>query len=106
MLNGVSGDESGMEEYYLDILEKQSMQPEIVASALFKLEEQGAITLYIKLEAGKSNLPPPAESIVSQVTELLRAIQLRTSALRDIPIIPAHLLQTRNSLRTGSIAGQ
>lgn len=74
MLQGASGHELGIDEYYLDILQKEAMKQDVEASAMFKeINEKGFISLYINFETGKSTIKPESQSIVDQMTDMLKA---------------------------------
>ena len=68
-----SGEELAVEEYWVDILEKEAMKQDIEANAMFKeINEKGFIALYINFETGKSTIKPESLPIVDQMVEMLK----------------------------------
>lgn len=67
-----SGEELAVEEYWVDVLQKEAMKQDIEASAIFKeLTDKGSVALYINFETGKSAIKPESLPIVEQVAEML-----------------------------------
>jgi outer membrane protein OmpA-like peptidoglycan-associated protein len=65
--------ELGIDEFYLDILQKEAMKQDIEAKAMFKeIEEKGFISLYINFETGKSAIKPESEKIINEIATLLK----------------------------------
>lgn len=74
MLQLTSGEELAVEEYWLDILQKEAMKQDIEASAMFKeINKKGSIALYINFETGKSAIKPESQPIVDQMVEMLKS---------------------------------
>lgn len=68
-----SGEELAVEEFWVDILEKEAMKQDIEASAMFKeISEKGFIALYINFETGKSAIKSESLSIVDQMVQMLK----------------------------------
>lgn len=71
-LNLTSGEELAVEEFWVDILQKEAMKQEIESSAMFKeISEKGFIALYINFETGKATLKPESIPIVDQMVKMM-----------------------------------
>ncbi len=69
-----SGEELAVDQFYLDILEKEAMKQEIEASVMLKeIAEKGYIALYINFETGKSDIKPESQKTVDEIAEMLKA---------------------------------
>lgn len=74
MLQLNSGVELGVDEYWVDILQKEAMKQEIEVSAMFKeITEKGSIALYINFESGKAIIQPESAGTVNQMAEMLKS---------------------------------
>lgn len=74
MLTFNSGTDLQVEQYYLDILEKEPMKQDITANAMLdELNKSGFIALYINFETGKADIKPESQKIVDQIAEMLKA---------------------------------
>jgi outer membrane protein OmpA-like peptidoglycan-associated protein len=74
MLQLTSGEELGVDEYWVDVLQKEAMKQDIEASAMFKeISEKGSIALYINFESGKAIIQPASQGIVDQMAEMLKS---------------------------------
>jgi outer membrane protein OmpA-like peptidoglycan-associated protein len=68
-----SGEELAVEEFWVDILEKEEMKQEIESNAMFKeINEKGFIALYINFETGKATIKPESLPIVDQMVKMLK----------------------------------
>lgn len=75
-LTGFAGNGTEVEAYALNVLEIESMKQEVVASEMFeKINKEGYIALYINFETGKSDIKPESQSIIEQLTEMLKQNQ-------------------------------
>jgi len=73
MVSMISGTDLDVEQYWLDVLEKEAMKQDIEASVMFKeLNTSGHIALYINFETGKSAIKPESQGIIDQIAELLK----------------------------------
>ena len=73
LLQLTSGEDLAVDEFWLDILEKEPMKQDIEASAMFKeINEKGSVALYINFETGKSAIKPESLSIVDKMVEMLK----------------------------------
>jgi len=69
-----SGSELQVEEYYLDVLEKEPMKQDISANDIYSaLNTTGSIALYINFETGKSDIKPESQNIINQIADMLNA---------------------------------
>ena len=73
MLTMNSGTDIQVEEYLLDILEKEAMKQDISANDIYSaLNTTGFIALYINFETGKSTIQPESKSIIDQIAQMLK----------------------------------
>ena len=69
-----SGEELAVDEFWVDVLEKEAMKQDIEANAMFKeITEKGFIAVYINFETGKSIIKPESLPIVDQMVEMMKA---------------------------------
>ncbi len=74
MLSFMSGTDIQLEQYTLDILEKEPMKQDISASDIYStLNTTGSVALYINFETGKSAIKPESQKIIDEVAEMLKA---------------------------------
>lgn len=74
MLTFNSGTDLQVEQYVLDILEKEPMKQEISANDIYSaLKTEGHIALYINFESGKSEIKPESQNIIDQIAEMLKS---------------------------------
>lgn len=65
---------SGITNYCLIIVEEEAMKQEISANDIFDaLEKEGFIALQINFDTGKSTIKAESQSIVDQITQMLKA---------------------------------
>ena len=68
-----SGSDLQVEQYYLDVLEKEPMKQDISGNDIYKaLNTTGSIALYINFETGKSEIKPESQNIIDQVAGMLK----------------------------------
>lgn len=68
-----SGSDLQVEQYYLDVLEKEPMKQDISGNDIYKaLNTTGSIALYINFETGKSDIKPESQNIIDQVAGMLK----------------------------------
>ena len=73
MLTFNSGSDLQVEQYYLDVLEKEPMKQDISGNDIYKaLNTTGSIALYINFETGKSDIKPESQNIIDQVAGMLK----------------------------------